>query len=94
MTHPLLAGFPSIVELDVAWGDMDSLGHVNNVVYFRYFENARVEYFTRLDWWESLKEKADARTVAAKLSATAREEVFDAGIDGTDIGDGFLTAPE
>jgi len=45
-------------------------------------------------WWESLKEKADARTVAAKLSATARTEVFDAAIDGTDIGDGFLTAPE
>lgn len=45
-------------------------------------------------WWESLKEKADGRTVAAKLSATARTGVFDAAIDGTDIGDGFLTAPE
>ena len=31
---------------------MDSFGHVNNVVYFRYFENARVEYFQRIGWWD------------------------------------------
>jgi acyl-CoA thioester hydrolase len=37
MPHPDLAQFPVIVELDVAWGDMDSYAHVNNVVYFRYF---------------------------------------------------------
>src|SRR5437868_8326202 len=49
---PLLAGFPVVVELPVAWGDMDSYRHVNNVVYFRYFENARLEYFRRLDWFE------------------------------------------
>jgi acyl-CoA thioester hydrolase len=46
----LLAGFPVIVEQAVVWGDMDSFRHVNNVVYFRYFENARLEYFRRLDW--------------------------------------------
>jgi YbgC/YbaW family acyl-CoA thioester hydrolase len=46
----LLAGYPVIVELPVCWGEMDSYRHVNNVVYFRYFENARLEYFRRLDW--------------------------------------------
>ncbi len=30
----------------VAWGDMDALGHVNNVAFNRYFESARAEYFT------------------------------------------------
>ena len=30
-------------ELDVRWGDMDALGHVNNVVYLTYFESARVD---------------------------------------------------
>ncbi len=45
-----LAGWPVIVEQDVAWGEMDSFGHVNNIVYFRYFENARLEYFRRLAW--------------------------------------------
>jgi acyl-CoA thioester hydrolase len=45
-----LAGFPVIVEQVVVWGDMDAYRHVNNVVYFRYFENARLEYCRRLDW--------------------------------------------
>jgi acyl-CoA thioester hydrolase len=46
----LVAGYPVVVEQAVVWGDMDSFRHVNNVVYFRYFENARLEYFRRLDW--------------------------------------------
>ena len=45
-----LAGWPVIVEQEVMWGEMDSYGHVNNIVYFRYFENARLEYFRRLGW--------------------------------------------
>ena len=31
-------------SMDVRWGDMDSLGHVNNAVYFRYMETARIEW--------------------------------------------------
>jgi acyl-CoA thioester hydrolase len=29
----------------VRWGDMDALGHVNNTLYFRYMEQARLEWF-------------------------------------------------
>ena len=61
----LLAGYPVIVELPVAWGDMDSYRHVNNVVYFRYFENARLEYFRRLDWFEYEKETGIGPILAA-----------------------------
>ena len=50
MDLSLLAGWPVIVEQDVAWGEMDSYAHVNNSVYFRYFENARLDYFRRLGW--------------------------------------------
>lgn len=56
MTHPELNAFPVVVELDVAWGDMDSYGHVNNVVYFRYFENARIVYLDRIGWLTSMRE--------------------------------------
>jgi acyl-CoA thioester hydrolase len=56
MADDLLDGFPVVVEQAVAWGDMDSYQHVNNVVYFRYFENARLEYFRRLDWFAYEKE--------------------------------------
>src|SRR5438270_3169184 len=55
-TANLLRGFPVIVELPVVWGEMDSYRHVNNVVYFRYFENARLEYIRRLDWFAFEKE--------------------------------------
>jgi acyl-CoA thioester hydrolase len=46
----LLQGFPVVVVQAVVWGDMDSYAHVNNVVYFRYFENARIEYLNRIGW--------------------------------------------
>lgn len=50
MFEELLAGYPVVVRQEVVWGEMDSYRHVNNVVYFRYFENARLEYLRRLDW--------------------------------------------
>jgi acyl-CoA thioester hydrolase len=50
MSDSLLSGYPVVVEQAVAWGEMDAYQHVNNVVYFRYFENSRLEYFRRLDW--------------------------------------------
>ena len=28
----------------IRWADMDMLGHVNNTVYFRFFEQARIEW--------------------------------------------------
>ena len=73
MTGPL-ADFPVVIEQPVAWGDMDSFGHVNNVVYFRYFENARVEYIRRLGWWEYLKE-AGVGPIVASTHAKFRRRV-------------------
>ena len=41
------ADWPVTVRLPVVWGEMDAFGHVNNVVYFRYFESARIACFQR-----------------------------------------------
>lgn len=41
--------WPSAVRIPVAWGEMDALGHVNNVAYFRYLETARVAFILELD---------------------------------------------
>ena len=35
-------------RMPVRWGDMDAYGHVNNTVYFRYMEQARVEWIEAL----------------------------------------------
>ena len=51
-TAAVLAKFPVIVRQAVVWGDMDAYSHVNNVVYFRYFENARLEYFRQCGWFK------------------------------------------
>ena len=60
-----LTQFKVVIDQPVAWGDMDSFGHVNNVVYFRYFENARVEYFRRIGWWDYLAATGIGPIVAA-----------------------------
>ncbi|MBI3821176.1 MAG: acyl-CoA thioesterase [Planctomycetes bacterium] len=48
----LFRTFPVIVTQTVLWGEMDSYQHVNNVAYFRYFENGRLEYVRRAGWFE------------------------------------------
>lgn len=45
LTHPLLAEYPIVIAVDVAWGDMDAYQHVNNTRYFRYAETGRIAYF-------------------------------------------------
>jgi acyl-CoA thioester hydrolase len=46
-----LTGFPIVIDELVRWGDLDALGHVNNTVFFRYFESARTAYFDRIRFW-------------------------------------------
>jgi acyl-CoA thioester hydrolase len=41
-------------RIAIRWGDMDAMGHVNNTVYFRYMEQARIA------WFESLVPRAEA----------------------------------
>ncbi|MDR0577025.1 MAG: thioesterase family protein [Candidatus Accumulibacter sp.] len=43
-----LSGYPITVEQAVAWGELDPNGHVNNIWYFRYIENARVALYQRI----------------------------------------------
>jgi len=44
----LMDGYPVVIEAPVAWGEMDAFQHLNNIVYFRYFESARIAYFYKL----------------------------------------------
>ena len=36
------------VDVEVRWGDMDALGHVNNSRYLTFFETGRIAYFERV----------------------------------------------
>jgi acyl-CoA thioester hydrolase len=37
------------LDMPIMWGDMDSLGHVNNTVYFKYMEQARVTWIEAIN---------------------------------------------
>ena len=48
----LLKNYPVVIEIPIAWGDMDAFQHVNNIMYFKYFESARIAYFEKLNFHE------------------------------------------
>lgn len=55
-----LSDYPVIYPQTVAWGDMDAFGHVNNVMYYRYIESARIFYMDMLNIFQQ-----DVYTVVA-----------------------------
>lgn len=50
-----LQQFPIRTQITVAWGEMDALQHVNNVMYFRYFETARIDFFRQINLLDELQ---------------------------------------
>lgn len=60
-----LADFPVVVGTPVAWGDMDYFRHVNNIVFFRYFESARIAYLERIGFREEMQERGIGPILAA-----------------------------
>ena len=61
-----LEGFPVVVEVPVRWGDLDAFGHVNNTVFFRFFESARIEYLRAIGFVEG----GEAARVGPILAST------------------------
>lgn len=56
MAMPLRQDFAFSTAVKVRWGDMDSLGHVNNARFFTFDEQGRLEYFQAVgdivpDFW-------------------------------------------
>jgi acyl-CoA thioester hydrolase len=43
-----LPDFPYSIPIEVRFSDLDAMGHVNNAVYFTYFEQARIGYWLSL----------------------------------------------
>lgn len=48
----MLSQYPVILDQNVAWGDMDAFGHINNVMYYRYIESSRILYFRSLNTYQ------------------------------------------
>ena len=50
----LISAYPVVIEIPIAWGDMDAFQHVNNIVYFKHFESARISYFEKIHFPEAM----------------------------------------
>ena len=37
------------MTMPIRWGDMDAMGHVNNIMYFRYLETARINWLQTIN---------------------------------------------
>lgn len=68
--------FPVQVKLPVQWGDMDAFGHVNNTVYFKYFETARLAYFDAVGVMADMKQEQLGPILAETQAQFKRPLVF------------------
>ncbi len=61
------------ITLPVRWGDMDSFGHVSNVVYLRYLEDCRAQWTEHLasDWQEG-----ETGPVVANININYRRPLY------------------
>ena len=72
--HADLVGFPSVIQLPVQWGDMDAYQHVNNVVYFRWFESARIAYLDQIGL-KALYHSAGIGPILAAIGCNYRRQL-------------------
>ncbi|HWA98015.1 MAG TPA: thioesterase family protein [Pirellulales bacterium] len=70
-----LSGFPVAVRWPVQWGDQDAFGHVNNTVYFRWFETCRIEYLHRMGLDDSMLQQQQLGPILAAISCQYRRPV-------------------
>jgi len=62
----LLVDYPAALVIPIAWGEQDAFGHVNNIVYIRQFESARIEYMRQAGLWANLK-RVDANGISEQI---------------------------
>jgi acyl-CoA thioester hydrolase len=65
LRRELLAAYPVVIGTPVAWGDMDYFRHLNNIVFFRFFESARIAYLQRIGFESELADSGIGPILAA-----------------------------
>ncbi len=54
MTEDKKSGFRHIIPLQIRFNDVDKFGHVNNTIYFQFYDTAKTDYFANVcegvDW--------------------------------------------
>ena len=72
--HAALREYPVVISLAVEWGDQDSFAHVNNTVYLKWCETARVVYLAQTGMWQMIKTEGRG-PILASVSCDYRSPV-------------------
>lgn len=67
-------GFRHLQFIQVRWGDLDAMGHVNNATYLTYLEQARISYFTAVGLWDGTER--GIAPIMAKVTLDYRRPLF------------------
>ena len=70
-----------VEPIAVRWGDMDSMGHVNNAKYFTYCESARMSYFAAVRMPEHRETPTQGPALAAAHLNFRRQVRYPADLD-------------
>ena len=66
-----LADYRFAIQWPVQWGDQDAFGHVNNTIYLRWFESARIAYLDQIRF-DELKPRAELGPILASITCHYR----------------------
>lgn len=81
-----LAGFACVYVQPVVWNDMDAFNHVNNVVYYRYAESARIYYLNELGAFSDQVTTVLAQSSCSYLSPVVFPDTLHIGVRTKKLG--------
>lgn len=67
----LKSKYPLVLSQNLSWSQMDAFQHINNAVYFRFFEDVRIAYFEKARVIEH-KDKTHIGPILASTSCNFR----------------------
>jgi acyl-CoA thioester hydrolase len=70
-----LSDFPIQIAIPVQWGDQDGFGHVNGVMYLKWFESSRVAYLERPELGNLMLEHEGAGPIIASITCNYRRQI-------------------
>lgn len=82
------------MEIPTRWGDNDMLGHLNNVVYYRFFEAIVVKFMTeefKLTWHDGKQNAQAVESLCRFHKALSFPDVITAGLRVARIGTSSVT---
>lgn len=93
-TEPQRADFPRFLAIPTRWQDCDVYGHVNNVVYYSYFDTAVTEHLVREGGLKSQESPVIGVVVETRCQFRQElgfPEVIDAGIKVVRLGNSSVS---